>query len=280
MEFERKELEEWLKYIDEVLLKRINYAKGKGVFLSGVYLFANTKGKITKLANSFISLFSGVEQNKVPLSYEYVNNSKHKNYIYNFQLPKYNLNLDPNQKQKMFLYSKRDGIDWFSTKELSVIASLPQKEVVGLRLKEEVEFGLNVDEIEGDRLSLGRLISSGNELDIEIDLPLAELNKHIFITGVTGSGKTTTCQKILNEAKLPFLVIEPAKTEYRNLANLDGVTVFTLGIEATAPFRINPFEFYEGENIPSRVDMIKATIESSFDMRVLYIEPMRIWVGI
>ncbi len=266
IEFERKELEEWLRYIDEVLLKRINYAKGKGAFLNGVYLFANTKGKITKLANSFISLFSGVEQNKVPLSYEYITNSTHKNYIYNFQLPKYNLNLNLNQTQKMFLYSKQNGIDWFSTKELSVIASLPQKEVVGLRLKEEVEFGLNVDKIEGDRLSLGKLISSGSELDIDVDLSISELNKHIFITGVTGSGKTTTCHKILHEAKLPFLVIEPAKTEYRSLANLDGVIVFTLGIEGVAPFRINPFEFQEGENISSRVDMIKATIESSFDM--------------
>ncbi len=41
----------------------------------------------------------------------------------------------------MLLYSKYNMINWFSTRELSVIASLPQKEVIGLRLKEEVEFG-------------------------------------------------------------------------------------------------------------------------------------------
>ena len=266
VEFAKKELEEWLKYIDEVLLKRINYAKGKGAFISGVYLFANTKGKIKKLGNSFISLFSGVNENKLPLKYDYVESQKHKESIYNFQLPKYNLNLNANQQQKMILFSKINGIEWFSTRELSIIASLPQKPVVGLRLKEEVEFELNVPKTSG--INLGKLVRSGQLLDIDVNLKLEELNKHIFVTGVTGSGKTTTCHKILSESKLPFLVIEPAKTEYRILAQHENneILFFTLGNENLAPFRINPFEFREGENISSRVDMIKAALESSFDM--------------
>jgi len=264
VEFEKKEFEEWLKYIDEVLLKRINYAKGKGAFLSGVYMFANTKGKIKKLGNSFISLFSGVNENKLPLEYSYVKDKKHKEAIYNFQLPKYSFDLNENQKQKMILFSQINGLEWFSTKELSIIASLPQKEVVGLRLKEEVEFGLNVPKEEG--IKIGHLIRSGQKLDIEVALNKNELNKHIFITGVTGSGKTTTCHKILYESDIPFLVIEPAKTEYRNLLSIDDVLVFTFGNEKVAPFRLNPFELFENENISSRVDMIKAAIESSFDM--------------
>ena len=157
-----------------------------------------------------------------------------------------------------------NGIEWFSTKELSIIASLPQKNVVGLRLKEEVEFELNVPKNSG--INLGKLVRSGQLLDIDVNLPIEELNKHVFVTGVTGSGKTTTCHKILYESKLPFLVIEPAKTEYRILANSDDILCFTLGNENIAPFRLNPFEFIEGENISSRVDMIKAAIESSFDM--------------
>ncbi len=227
------------------------------------------------MANSFISLFSGVEQNKVPLTYTHIENkdnqSLYRDYIYNFQLPKYRHKykyggLKENQRYRMLLYSKYNMLNWFSTRELSVIASLPQKEVIGLRLKEEVEFGLNIDEIDDNKINLGKMVKSGIETDIDVNLVKSELNKHIFITGVTGSGKTTTCHKLLFDADMPFLVIEPAKTEYRDLMGVDDILVFTLGDENLAPFRLNPFEFFEGENISSRVDMIKATIESAFDM--------------
>ncbi len=149
----------------------------------------------------------------------------------------------------MLLYSKYNMLNWFSTRELSVIASLPQKEVIGLRLKEEVEFGLNIDEIDDNKINLGKMIKSGIETDIDVNLVKGELNKHIFITGVTGSGKTTTCHKLLFDADMPFLVIEPAKTEYRDLMGVDDILVFTLGDENLAPFRLNPFEFFESENI-------------------------------
>ena len=87
------------------------------------------------------------------------------------------------------------------------------------------------------------------------------------LVGESGSGKTTTCQRILKSANLPFLVIEPAKTEYRAMLNdMDDLIIFTLGDERVAPFRLNPFEFFPHESISSRVDMIKANIEASFDM--------------
>ncbi|WP_412495398.1 ATP-binding protein [Vibrio cyclitrophicus] len=93
------------------------------------------------------------------------------------------------------------------------------------------------------------------------------LDKHTFIAGVTGSGKTTTCHRLLESSKMPFLVIEPAKTEYRVLTKKNkDILIFTLGNDNVAPFRLNPFEFFPHENITSRVDMIKASIESAFDM--------------
>ena len=116
---------------------------------------------------------------------------------------------------------------------------------------------------------MGNLVQSGNEIDTKVYLEKSALNKHIFITGVTGTGKTTTCQKLLLESELPFLVIEPAKTEYRILMNNEktkDILIFTLGNDKVAPFRLNPFEFFEGESITSRVDMLKAAMEASFDM--------------
>ena len=273
-EVTNKMASELTKYIDEVLLKRINYGKNKGLFDSCIYLMSNEKGNLTKLGNAIRAIFSGDESNKSPLVLSNLNAEKDINEIKcikNFQIPKINLVENTNAVISRSLLSQNLSSKscWMSANELSVIATLPKKEVVGLSLKEEVEFGLNVKRQISDTESifLGNMVQSGKELNQKIFIDKAWLDKHIFIAGVTGSGKTTTCQRILKSAKLPFLVIEPAKTEYRAMLNdMDDLLIFTLGDERVAPFRINPFEFFPHESISSRVDMIKANIEASFDM--------------
>ena len=273
-EVTNKMASELAKYIDEVLLKRINYGKNKGLFDSCIYLMSNEKGNLTKLGNAIRAIFSGDESNKSPLVLSNLNAEKDINEIKcikNFQIPKINLVENTNAVISRSLLSQNLSSKscWMSANELSVIATLPKKEVVGLSLKEEVEFGLNVKRQISDTESifLGNMVQSGKELNQKIFIDKAWLDKHIFIAGVTGSGKTTTCQRILKSAKLPFLVIEPAKTEYRAMLNdMDDLLIFTLGDERVAPFRINPFEFFPHESISSRVDMIKANIEASFDM--------------
>ncbi len=104
-----------------------------------------------------------------------------------------------------------------------------------------------------------------------VQIELAQLNKHAFICGVPGSGKTTTCFNLLTQLwnhGIPFLAIEPAKTEYRSLlavqpdpsrftsaetrliASLQNLKqelrVYTLGNDLISPFRFNPFEVSEG----------------------------------
>ena len=273
-EFTNKKASELVKYIDEVLLKRINYGKNKGLFDSCIYLMSNEQGYLTKLGNAIRAIFSGDESNKSPLVFKNLNSEDNKNeikFIKNFQIPKISPIADTNAVIARNLMSKNILSDssWISANELSVIATLPKKEVVGLSLREEVEFGLNVKEqlSESESIFLGNMVQSGKELSQKIFIDKAWLDKHIFIAGVTGSGKTTTCQRILKSARLPFLVIEPAKTEYRAMLNdMDDLLIFTLGDERVAPFRINPFEFFPHESISSRVDMIKANIEASFDM--------------
>ena len=271
-EYSDKVLNEWMEYIDEVLLKRVAYGRNKGIFNAGIYLLANEKGTLLKLGNTIKSLFSGEEDNKAPLQLTYISSHNEIKSIKNLQLPTSRLDTSNNMEQARLLFSKNTNkiASWISTNELSIIAGLPQKEVVGLALKEEVEFGLNIKKQnikDEDKLLLGSLVRSGSVLDIEVQINKQHLNKHTFITGVTGSGKTTTCQRILQSANMPFMVIEPAKTEYRVLtANYKDMLIFTLGDDGVAPFRINPFEFFKGENITSRVDMIKANIEAAFDM--------------
>lgn len=281
LEFVDKKAQDWIKYLDDVIIPRLDYGTGKGIFVTSSFLFAENRASLKKLENTIISLYSGETGNKVPLKAIEIEERKEDRLfqLKNFQIPFGHFSSEIVENEfiarsalSQFINSEKKFFEgnWITTNELSMIAGLPQKEVVGLGLKEEVEFGLNFkdDICDEDKINLGKLVQSGNVIDnIDVCLDKKNLDKHIFITGVTGSGKTTTCQKILIDSNLPFLIIEPAKTEYRILTEkFDDLMVFTLGKDFVTPFRLNPFEFFEHESITSRVDMIKASIEASFDM--------------
>ena len=281
--FERskKNVQDWMAYAEDFLLKRLDYGQGKGLFMTNISLFADNKLTLKRLENTATALFSGEAGNKTPLI---VNEDLKEIYVDNvrkLQIPKVRFDRAMSEKEvavrtalSQYVASKKgESIGywgtWMSVNELGIIAGLPRKEVVGLSLNEEVDFGLNYDSngiAASDRLGLGRLVQSGIVKDVPIYLDKNVLNKHVFVCGVTGCGKTTTCMTLLHKSKLPFLVIEPAKTEYRILTNEDStVLVFTLGKE-DAPFRLNPLEFLPSETISSHIDMVKASIEASFDM--------------
>ena len=273
-----KIIDVWLKYIDDILLKRLDIGKNKGVFITNISLFTMTNSSLLKLFNTVGSLFSGDSGTQTPLiKKDFELGSWIDNAIRNFQIPIYKLKsaISKYEVQLRTVLSQYTNeqysffCNWYTVGELGIVAGLPQKEVVGLKLKEEVEFGLNYKDVDPKyKLELGNLIQGGTELENNVvSLDLNDLSKHIFVTGSTGSGKTTTCQKILLKSRLPFMVIEPAKTEYRILSgSCDDLLIFTMGRDDIGPFRINPLEFFPHETISSHVDMLKASIESAFDM--------------
>lgn len=284
IELDKKAVLTWLKYIDDELLLRVDASRGKGAYSVVSYLFADkTRTTLFRLANSILGLYGGDKGNINPLQFiefqkqqtEELNNIKL--CLSNLQIPL----LDSSTPIWKSIFSKITYTSlgkecygtWMNIDELGLLMGMPRKEILGVSTRDEVEYGLNVD-LPGEYsinefIKIGRLIHHGDIKNTPINLKKETLKTHTFICGVTGTGKTTTCQNILLQSDLPFLVIEPAKTEYRTLANKldkEKIYYFTLGNQNIAPFYINPFEIFEGESITSRVDMIKATMQSAFDM--------------
>ena len=127
-------------------------------------------------------------------------------------------------------------------------------------------------------ISLGAYADDSSKANLKALFNFQGLAKHGLIVGVPGSGKTTTVFNILyqlwnsveNREQIPFIVLEPAKTEYRALkttkAFQDDLLVFTLGDERVSPFRFNPFEVPTGIPVESHISKLNTCFMGAFNL--------------
>ena len=122
-------------------------------------------------------------------------------------------------------------------------------------------------------VTVGILKSSSNEDTIGISLN--DLSKHMLVVGTPGSGKTTfsvgMLDRLWKEHHIPFLVIEPAKNEYRALVqSIPDLQVFTPGKNFISPFVYNPF--VPPKNV--KLETYKSTLKTAFAAGVSMTTPL------
>jgi len=148
--------------------------------------------------------------------------------------------------------------------EIANIYSFPTKEIPGISIKSIFEFGSNFKSNNERTIKLGKILYNMQQTNNDYSININSLTKHTLITGITGSGKTTTVKKILSELKnnnIPFLVIEPVKSEYK----IEDVNYIDVGKDN---FRINLFRPAVKEtDIITHIDYLRAVFGASF---VLY----------
>ncbi len=150
---------------------------------------------------------------------------------------------------------------------------------------ENVSAGLNVNEavktaktyadniINGGDIEVGKLRSSSKGDTIGFNLK--DLAKHMLVVGTPGSGKTTfsvgMSDRLWKEHHIPFLVIEPAKNEYRALVqSIPDLQVFTPGKNFISPFVYNPF--VPPKNV--KLETYKSTLKTAFAAGVSMTTPL------
>ncbi|MEG0009373.1 MAG: hypothetical protein RR721_03820 [Aeromonas sp.] len=152
---------------------------------------------------------------------------------------------------------------YINSAELGLLCTMPTECVPDFEIRIEKSYPLYRSLADSDSIIIGNVADGKKALkNMPFGLSTLDLNKHTFICGITGSGKTTTVKKILIEAKKPFLVIESAKKEYRNLS-ID-TTVYTLGKPELNCPQINPFYIMPGVSPQTHIDYLKDLFNAAF----------------
>jgi uncharacterized protein len=110
-----------------------------------------------------------------------------------------------------------------STTLLAALARTPEREIPGVRLTLRPDFDVTQEGASDETASitLGQVLDRQRAAAGPIRVPLDSLNRHVLVCGATGGGKSQTVRGLLEAASragVPWLVVEPAKAEYRLMA--------------------------------------------------------------
>ena len=152
-----------------------------------------------------------------------------------------------------------------SGKELAYSLNFPKKSVTGLPVIECAEFGRNITSysdknVNSKQFDIGKIFHMNHAEKTKVELAADSLASHTFITGSTGSGKSNTVYKMLSEAKnngVNFLVIEPAKGEYKNIFGSDAdVSVYGTNPNITPLLKLDTFSFPTDIHVLEHIDRL------------------------
>lgn len=268
-----KAVEELLTRIDEQI-KRTKESEDYGCYSCAAYFLSSRPSKALLAANTYRSLMIGegssVESGAVNLWQDRASVTAMREYLKRFTHPVFARQLWENEADSLF-YTAGTLV---SGRELPMHLGLPTRSVHGLPIIEHAEFGRNVpDEAmpDEDKMNLGKIYHMGKEEAAGLLLNRQAMASHTFITGSTGTGKSNAVYHLLDEitknGQTTFLVVEPAKGEYKNVfGNCTDAQVFGTNPRETLLLRMNPFAFPENIHILEHIDRLVEIFNACWPM--------------
>ena len=266
--YENKAVTTLLERIDQQI-KRLRSCEDFGIFDFGAYFLAEDTPTAISAANTYQSLMRG-EDSSVEASAVNTWESAAAKGILEYLRKMYHplIAISNNLQQDKFHSVTPTSL--VSGKELPIHMGLPKKSVSGIPIIECAEFGRDVvsyDQKYQGNLEIGCIYHMHQEEEEKrIALQSESLPAHVFVTGSTGSGKSNTIYKILDEATkckdsdgndVKFLVIEPAKGEYKNVfGHREDVSVYGTNPNISEMLRINPFKFPKEIHVLEHLDRL------------------------
>lgn len=258
-----KHIQEILKRIDKQL-ERISDSESTGLWATSAYFFSYNTDRSTAETGAAIyrSIVqgeqSGVEQSSISTWYNGNSDLENlKKYICGLSHPIFSYYKD-NLPSPILL----PPTNMLSSKEVAIALALPRKSVPGFPVVEHISLAKEVvrlgDKNSGSSFDLGCIFDQGiDRKNNRVRLDINSLSKHTFVTGSTGCGKSETVYKLIDSIRKEganFLIIEPAKGEYKNVFGTEHI--FGTNPLISNLLKINPFKFVEGVHVLEHVDRL------------------------
>lgn len=260
IEYMSKKVKQLLDKID-LQLKRLKECESFGVFAVASYFLSRNTGYSSMAASTYKSLISGektsVESSGISSWQNEQDVKLLKEYLKRLYHPVFRLACGSN-------INDVTPVSIVSGNELAVQLGLPKKSVPGVAVTECAAFGRNLYMLSGNKdnktIDIGNIYHMHADEDTKVKLKVRDLSMHTFITGATGSGKSNavyTLLKRLDEEDISFLVVEPAKGEYKHVfGNRKDVSVYGTNPKKNKMLRINPFSFPEDIHVLEHIDKL------------------------
>lgn len=259
--FTNKKVSNFLERLDKQI-ERLIQGKGVGFWNVGAYFLSNEEQNSVIAANIYNGVIKGAESNfetsaiKTFTSLNKDELNKIKEYLSLYEIP----------RLKNFGYLAQA----ITTDELTVQINLPHKSIVGLDVVETIPFGNNPIDVNENGINIGKLYNYDQCFTNDVILDYNKFTSHIFVTGSTGAGKSNVTYNLIDKLlkkNINFLVIEPAKGEYKEeFGGLANVDVYGTNPQYTNLLRINPFEFPSNIHIYEHIDRFIEILNACWPM--------------
>lgn len=257
-----KSIEDMMKRIDKQL-ERIDEFESLGMFECAAYFLSEDQYASEIAASTYKSIMrgenSGVEIaainswglneiNKTKIIEMYVKNFMHPVFRYKGTLGE--IEVTP--------------CSMVSGNELAIHMGLPRKSVSGFPVIEHTDFAKEVVKYgqnnASSSINLGKIFNMGRICGNDVKIDKDSLAMHVFVTGSTGSGKSNVIYELIrqcNYSGTKFMVIEPAKGEYKHIFGNDSeVNVYGTNPDYFNLLKINPFKFPLKIHVLEHVDRL------------------------
>lgn len=179
-------------------------------------------------------------------------------------------------------------LTFLRSKEVAALTRPPRREMPGFIVETSIRetHGSNAvspsaifstapsSGIAGGTIAFGRILDDSGNPGAWLEIGINELCRHLLVAGMTGSGKSITCEHILlelwREHRIPWLVIEPGlKSGYRHMKNSEigtDLDVWAIGDPKSRRLALNPMAVPPGVGLAEHTTALFTVLSSAFEL--------------